>query len=82
MRLSRNDNSDRTHACIFLGPSGNRQKLLNCFDLETGKVVVRRSKKQLFWPNRLLKKAEEWGKKGNSAVLRGQIKFLNRHGVN
>ena len=23
-----NDNSDRTHACIFLGPSGNRQGLL------------------------------------------------------
>ena len=53
-----NDNSDRTHTCIFLGPSGNRQKSLNCFDLETRKVVVRRSKKQLFWPNILLKKAE------------------------
>ena len=62
-----NNNSDRTHACIFLGPSG--------------KVVVRRSEKQLFWPDRLIKKAEEWGKKGKSAVLRGQIKFLNRHGL-
>ena len=76
-----NDNSNRTHACIFLGPSGNRQGSLNCFDLETGKVVVRRSAKQLLWPDRLLKKAEEWGKKGKSAVLRGQIKFLNRHGL-
>ena len=45
------------------------------------KVVVRRSAKQLFWPDRLLKKAEEWGKKEKSAVLRGQIKFLNRHGL-
>ena len=44
-------------------------------------VVVRRSAKQLFWPDRLLNKAEKWGKKGKSAVLRGQIKFLNRHGV-
>ena len=52
------DNSDRTHACIFLGPSVNRQVSLNCFDLETGKVVVRRSAKQLIWPDRLLKKAE------------------------
>ena len=49
-----NNNSDRTHVCIFLGPSGNRQGSLNCFDLETGKVVVQCSPKQL----RLLKKAE------------------------
>ena len=75
------DNSDRTHACIFLGPSVNRQVSLNCFDLETGKVVVRRSAKQLFCPDRLLKKSEEWGKKGKSAIMRGQIKFLNIHGV-
>ena len=76
-----NDNSDRTHACIFLGPSGNRKGSLNCFDLDTGKVGVRRFAKRLFWPDRLLKKAEEWGKKGKSAVLSGQIKFLNRHGL-
>ena len=75
-----NNNSERTHACIFLGPSGNRQGLLNCFDLETGKFVVRRSAKQLFYPDRIMKKAEKWGKKGKSAVLRGQIKFLNRYG--
>ena len=41
--------------------------------------MVRRSAKQLFWPDRLLKKAEEWGKRVKIAVLRGQIKFLNRH---
>ena len=35
-----NDNSDRTHACIYLGPSGNRQGLHNCFSLDTGRVVV------------------------------------------
>ena len=76
-----NNNSDRTHACIFLGPSCNRQGSLNCFDLETGKVVVLSSAKKLFWPDRLLKKAEERSKKGKSAVLRGQIKFLNRRRV-
>ena len=53
-----NNNSDRTQACIFLGPYGNRQGSLNCVDLETGKVMVRRSAKKLFWPDRLLKKAE------------------------
>ena len=42
------DNSDRTHTFIFLGPSGNRQGSLNSFDLETGKVVLRRSANQLF----------------------------------
>ena len=26
-----NDNSDRTHPCIYLGLSGNRQDLHNCF---------------------------------------------------
>ena len=26
-----NDNSDRTHPCIYLGPPGNRQGSHNCF---------------------------------------------------
>ena len=26
-----NDNYDRTHPCIYLGPSGNRQGSHNCF---------------------------------------------------
>ena len=28
-----NDNKSRTHGCIALGPSGNRQGSLKCFDL-------------------------------------------------
>ena len=37
---------------------------------------------QLPWPldNRLVKKVEEWGKKGASAIKRGCIDFLNRNG--
>ena len=35
-----NDNSDRTHPCIYLGPSGNRQCLHNCFPPDTGRGVV------------------------------------------
>ena len=31
-----NDNTPLTHACIALGPSGNRQGSLKCFDLQTG----------------------------------------------
>jgi hypothetical protein len=75
-----NDNSDRTHACIYLGPSGNRQGSHNCFSLDTGRVVVRRSAKQMPWPDRLLKIANSWGKKGKHAIQRGHLKFLNRNG--
>ena len=31
-----NDMSDRTHGCIALGPSGNIQGSVKCFDLLTG----------------------------------------------
>ena len=31
-------------------------------------------------PDRLLTKANAWGKKGKNAILKGQIKFLNRKG--
>jgi hypothetical protein len=51
-----NDSANRTHPCIFLGPSGNKQGSLNCFDLNTGIVVVRRSAKLMVWPNILLKR--------------------------
>ena len=36
-----NGNNDRTHAVIALGPSRNRQGSIKCFDLDTGRVVVR-----------------------------------------
>ena len=35
-----NGNNDMTHACIALEPSRNRQGYINCFDLDTGRVVV------------------------------------------
>ena len=35
------DQKSRTHGCIVLGPSGNCQGSLKCFDLETGKIVIR-----------------------------------------
>ena len=50
-------NNDRTYACITLGPSGNRQGSINCFNLDTGGVVVCRTVKQMIWPERLLEKA-------------------------
>ena len=50
-----NDNTTCTHGCIALGPSGNRQGSLKCFDLDTGKLFVRRIAKQIPWPDRMLK---------------------------
>ena len=38
-----NVQDNRTHPCIVLGASGNRQGSIKCFDLETGKVVVHRT---------------------------------------
>ena len=75
-----NGNNDRTHACIALGPSMNIQRSINCFDLDTGRVVVRSTFKQMIWPERLLRKAITWGGKGKKAILKGQIKFLNQNG--
>ena len=42
----------------------------------------RRTVTQLPWPldNQLVRKVEEWGKKGASVIKRGCIDFLNRNG--
>ena len=34
----------------------------------------------MIWPDRLIRKANEWGVKGEKAILKGQIRFLNRNG--
>ena len=64
-------NNDRTHACIALGPSGNRQGSINCFDLDTGRVVVRIKFKLMIWPERLLRKANAWREKVEKAISKG-----------
>ena len=75
-----NGQDNRTRRCIALGASGNRQGSIKCFDLETGKVVVRRTFRTMAWPDRLIKKANAWGKKSKSSVVKEDINFLNRHG--
>ena len=45
-----NGNNDRTHACIALGPSGNRQGSINYFDLDTGIFVLHSKVKHMIWP--------------------------------
>ena len=44
-----------THACISLGTSGNWQGSQVCFDLETGKVVFRRTITRLLMPTSIKK---------------------------
>jgi hypothetical protein len=75
-----NGEEERTQSCISLGPSGNMQGSLKCFDLKTGKVVIRRRVEQLPFPNRMLKKVIEWEKKGKAQITKDSIQFLNRLG--
>ena len=75
-----NGQEARTHSCISLGPSGNIQGSLKCFDLETGKVVTRRRVADLLFPNRMLKKANAWGEKSKAQITKVSIQFLNRMG--
>ena len=44
-----------TYSCLFLGPSRNLQGSVKCFDLLTGKVVMRRTIKVLLMPDSILK---------------------------
>ena len=77
-----NDNTPRTHACIALGPSGNRQGSLKCFDLKTGKVVVRRVADQIPWPESMIKIASAWSRKSKKLIMKDSVQFLNRKGEN
>ena len=63
-----NGQDNRTHTCIALGASGNRQGSIKCFELDTGKVVIRRTFRTMAWLDRLIKKANAWGKKSKPPV--------------
>ena len=75
-----NDNTPHTHSCILLGPSGNQQGSVKCFDLETGKVVVRITINQIPWPEKMIKKASAWGRRSKKIIGKNSIQFCNRHG--
>ena len=75
-----NSNNDKTDACIALGSSGNRQGYVNRFGIVMCRVVVRRTVKQMIWPDRLLRKANARGKKVKNGNLKGpnQVSEPNR----
>ena len=73
-----NTTDERTHACLALGPSGNLQGSVKCFDLLTGKVIIRRTIKVLPIPGRIVKLANAWGKTSKSKEFRNTLEFRNR----
>ena len=49
-----------------------------CFDLDTGKVVTRRIVKELPYPDRVIKRVNEWGKTSRGETDSDGIEFRNR----
>ena len=74
-----NDNNPRTHGCIALGPSGNRQGSLKYFDLQTDNVVPRRVIKQIPLPDGTIEIANALGRKSKHLIRRESITILNRY---
>ena len=75
-----NDMKSRTQTCIAVGPSGNLQGSVTCFDLETGKVVIRRTINEVIpMPTRVIKSINQWGQKGQKVEQYGnKLEFLNQ----
>ena len=50
-----NDMKSRTDPCLALGPSGNLQGSVKCFDLKTGRILIRRTVTSMPVPDSLVK---------------------------
>eukprot|EP00956_Cyclotella_meneghiniana_P002565 scaffold3022_cov42-Cyclotella_meneghiniana.AAC.1 len=73
-----NTMNDRTAPCIVLGPTGNVQGSVNCFNLETKKVVTRRTIKSLPMPDRVIRRVKQLGKRCKQKRVGDRLQFLNR----
>ena len=60
----------QTHGCISLGPSGNWQGSQVCFDLEIGRVVLRRNIKVLPMPDSVIQVINDWGESQKILTLK------------
>ena len=74
-----NDMSPRTEPCICLGPTGNMQGGVNCYNLETKKVVERRTIKEFPMPRRVEKRVRSLGLRAKQTRVGARLAFLNRH---
>ena len=73
-----NDMKGRTHGCISLDPSGNWQGSQVYFDLETGRVVLRRNIKVLPLPDCIIQVIKEWGKSQKNTDFKNKLEFWDR----
>ena len=67
-----------THVCISLGPSRNWQGSQVCFDLDTGRVVLRRNIKVLHMPDSVIQVINDWGKSQKNTDFRNKLEFWDR----
>ena len=73
-----NDMKGRTLGCVSLGPSGNWQGSQVCFDLKTGRVLLRRVIKVLPMPDSVIKVINDWGKSQTNADFKNKLEFWDR----
>jgi hypothetical protein len=69
----------RTEPCIHLGTTGNIQGSVHCLSLRTGKVIVRRTVKELPFPPRILGMVKAWGLVPQSRDYERRLAVLDRH---
>ena len=74
-----NDMNSRTDPCIVLGPTGNIQGSVNCYNLATKKVVERHTITPLPMPDRVVRRVIAIGKKAKQTRTSKRLQFLNRH---
>ena len=71
-----NTQDDRSTPSMCLGPTGNFQGTYKFFNLLTGDVIKRRNFTVLPYPNRMIKKINEWGAKNK---LEAKLTFHDRN---
>eukprot|EP00956_Cyclotella_meneghiniana_P039836 scaffold180856_cov40-Cyclotella_meneghiniana.AAC.1 len=70
---------DRTQPCIVLGPTGNIQGGVNCYNLVTKRVVERRTITPLPMPDRVIRRVIKLGERAKQQRTSQRLEFLNRH---
>ena len=74
-----NTQVNRTHPSICLGPTGNMQGSVWCYDLKTKKVVKRRTITPLPMPDCVIRRVVELGKQSKQKRTSDRLQFLNRN---
>jgi hypothetical protein len=69
---------DRTSPCIVLGPTGNIQGSVRCYNLETKSIVKRRTITPLPMPDRVIRRVIALGKRSKQKRKSAHLQFLNR----